>query len=255
MPPRYQAAAHRFPAWITPSATSSADPAPDRGHPLPEAGLLSSRPLYERLIRDGIAADIREEPVDRLTARRLATWLAGRPQSPDFARAIVRFAETGAVTQALKAQLHIRVRSGTCPGRPQVHRLIQYCTARGAEPGPAGENSAACDQIDRADAMLDGLRQQGRAGRAHPGQAWPGIDGSRNTVLAHQERETQTITLVLDATTASIAIATHADGREARIREIEQISRSLPKAPTTDGSSSRDQQDCGQQRGTGRTAS
>jgi hypothetical protein len=32
--------------------------------------------------------------------------------------------------------------------------------------------------------------------------------------------------LVLDAT---IAIATHADEREARVREIEQISRSLPE--------------------------
>jgi hypothetical protein len=143
---------------------------------------------------------------------------------------MVRFAETGAVTQALKTQLHIRARSGTCPGRPQARRLIQHCAARGAEPGPAGENlAAACDQIDRADAMLDGLRQQGRAGRTHPGQAWPDIDGPRITVLTRQEHETRTVTLVLDTTTASIAIATHTDKREARIREIEQISRSLPE--------------------------
>ena len=45
-------------------------------------------------------------------------------------------------------------------------------------------------------------------------------------VLVRQEHETQTVTLVLDAT---IAIATHADEREARVREIEQISRSLPE--------------------------
>jgi hypothetical protein len=48
-------------------------------------------------------------------------------------------------------------------------------------------------------------------------------------VLARQEHETQAVTLVLDAATASLAIATHADEREARVRGIEQISRSLPK--------------------------
>jgi len=35
--------------------------------------------------------------------------------------------------------------------------------------------------------------------------------------------------LALNATTVSIAIATRTDEREARIREIEQISRSLPE--------------------------
>jgi hypothetical protein len=35
--------------------------------------------------------------------------------------------------------------------------------------------------------------------------------------------------LVLDAPTASIVIATRTDEREARIREIEQISPSLPE--------------------------
>jgi hypothetical protein len=101
-----------------------------------------------------------------------------RPQSPDFARATVRFAETGAVTQALKTQLHITARSGTCPGRPFAYRLIQYC-----EPGPAGENfAAACGQIDRTDAMLDGFRQKAR-GRAAliPGRPAPTSTAETNT--------------------------------------------------------------------------
>jgi hypothetical protein len=170
MPPRYQAAAHRFLARITPSAVNGAGPARDRGHRLPEAGPLPGLPLYEGLIGDGIAAYTRAGPVDHLTARRLMIWLAARPQSPDLA--------------------------------------------------------AARDHIDRAAATLDGLRQHGRVGRAHPGQVWPDIDGLRITVLVRQEHETQTVTLVLDATTA---IATHADEREAFLREIEQISRSLPE--------------------------
>jgi hypothetical protein len=41
MPPRYQAAAHRFLARITPSAVNGAGPAHDRGHRLPEGRPLS----------------------------------------------------------------------------------------------------------------------------------------------------------------------------------------------------------------------
>jgi hypothetical protein len=153
-----------------------------------------------------------------------------RPQSPDFAQATVRFADTGAVTQPLKTQLRITARSGICPGRLLAHRLIQYC-----EPGPAGENfAAACGQIDRTDAMLDGFRQKARGALAHPRQACPDVDGPWTAVLASQEHETQTVALVLDATSVSVAIATHTDEREARIREVEQISRSL-----SEGSSGR----------------
>jgi hypothetical protein len=53
---------------------------------VPEDGPLPDLPLYERLIGDGIvAADGRGSAVDHLTARRLAIWLAARPQSPVFA--------------------------------------------------------------------------------------------------------------------------------------------------------------------------
>jgi len=42
--------------------------------------------MYERIIENGIAAaDSRGSTVDHLTARRLAIWLAARPQAPDFA--------------------------------------------------------------------------------------------------------------------------------------------------------------------------
>jgi hypothetical protein len=188
--------------------------------------------LYQRLIADGIAAANNQGGViDHVTARRMALWLLSQQQPPDFTRGLIRFAQTGVVTRALKIQLGNYARTPGYPHQSKTARLREYVVARGTDLGPVGTDFAAiCDQIDQADAMLAGLRERTRDGRPMPEPAWPDTSGQQPIVVARRDPDSRTITLILDAATANIAmhaIAAHADDREAHIREVQQYGQKL----------------------------
>ena len=214
---------------------NGAQPRPAHADRLPEDGPYLSLAQYEQLIDHGIAeADARGSAVDHVTARRLAIWLAARPQAPALAQGLVGFVRTGAVSRALKTELRIHARSANYPDRPQAARLMEYCVARGAELGPIGDHfGAACDQIDRSDIMLADLRQRASNSRTHRRRdASPETGVPSAITLASRNPENQTITLVLDAATASaaiFAIAAHAEEREAHIREVERYGQTFPE--------------------------
>jgi hypothetical protein len=198
----------------------------------PQAGPPLDMRLYERLIDDGLAdADRHGGAVDHLTARRLAVWLNARPQQPDFAQGLDQFIQTGAVSRQLRTQLRTRARSANYSHRSQVFRLVQYSASRGPDLGPLGPDfGRACDEIDRADAMLTGLRDRIRQGTAR--QPKPDTDAPKVTAQTSWDAGTRTVTLSMDEATASLAIyavAANAAEREAHVREVEQFGRGLPE--------------------------
>ena len=213
---------------------NGAGPPVTPGYRLPERGPHRDLSLYEDLITDGLrAANSRGDVIDHITARRMALWLVAQRQPSDFARGLIRFAQSGAVTRPLKLQLANYARSPGYPHRFKAARLREYVVARGTDLGPVGADfGAICDQIDQADTMLAGLRERTRQGRSTPEAAQPDTGAHQPLVLARRDPDSRTVTLVLDAATANIAIfaiAAHADEREAHVREVERYGRSLPE--------------------------
>jgi hypothetical protein len=79
--------------------------------------------------------------------------------------------------------------------------------------------------------MLAEFHERVRQGRALPQQAWPERDDPRLLALVRRDPQSQTVSIVLDTTTANIAlhaIAANADEREAHVREVERFGQSLP---------------------------
>jgi hypothetical protein len=202
--------------------------APDRDHYLPDLR------VYERLIDDGIAAaNVHGGVVDHLTARRLAIWLASRPQTPELARGLVRFVRTGAITHSMKTQLRIHTRSGLYPHLPEASRLMEYCIARGTDLGPIGlDFGKTCDEIDRADVVLASLRERVRQRQGLPEPTWPDAEGPQVIAQARRDPRSHTVSLIMDAATANItmfAVSACAGDREAHVREVEQSGQKLPE--------------------------
>jgi hypothetical protein len=222
----------RLPERATDNGTG---PVPAYDRRVPADQLLPDLALYEQLISQGAAAaDAQDCPVDHVTARRLAIWLAARPQQPSFAQGLARFINTGAIQHDLKNQLRVHARSGTYADHAQAARLLRYCAARGADLSPVGGNfGAACHQLDRSDLMLADARDRTPHGTTpDPGPARADAAGLPVTALARHDPASGTVTLVLDAATAHIAIAaltTQAQERETYLRDVQFHARHLPE--------------------------
>ena len=190
--------------------------------------------MYERMIDDGIAAaKAHGGVIDHLTARRLAIWLAARPQTPEFAQGLVRFVRTGAITHSMKSQLRIHSRSGNYPNMPEAARLMEYSVARGTDLGPVGMDfGKTCDDIDRANVVLAQLRERVRQRHGLLEPTWPDTEGPQVIALAHRDPWGRTVSLIMDTATANItmyAVAAYAGDREAHVREVQQSGEKLPK--------------------------
>jgi hypothetical protein len=216
------------------STKSPGTPPQPIGSQHPDARPQPDPSLYERLIDDGIAAaDAQGGAIDHVTARRLAIWLSARSQQPEFARGLAHFTKTGAITQPLKMQLRIHARSPGYVHQPEASRLLQYAVSRGEDRGPLGRDfGTICDQIDRADTILAGLRDRVRQGIPAPEPAWPDADGPQILAVARRDPGNRTVVLILDEASAGIAvhaITAHAADREAHAREVAQFGQSLPE--------------------------
>jgi hypothetical protein len=190
--------------------------------------------LYPQLVSDGIAAADRcGGAVDHVTARRMSILLISQSQDRDFTRGLIRFARDGAVTHDLKNQLRRYARTPGHPHQPQAARLLQYTAARGTDLGPIGTDFAGlCDQVDRADELLAELHARSRRGRAHPEPPSVAASDPQFIAMARRDPATRTVSLILDDTTANMAIhaiAVSATDREAHTREIQQHAETLPE--------------------------
>jgi hypothetical protein len=110
---------------------------------------------------------------------------------------------------------------------------LKYCAARGDDHGPIGPDFGfACDQIDHADVILAELRDQVQTGSGPPEPTWPDTEGPQILALARRDAKSRTVSLILDTTTANIAvyaITAHAGEREAHVREVEQVGEAFPE--------------------------
>jgi len=189
--------------------------------------------VYKKLISDGIAkADRRGGVVDHVTARRMSLVLLSESQDREFMRGLITFAQYGAITQSLKKRLREYVRSPGHPHQPQASRLLQYAQARGMDLGPISDFAVLCDQVDRADVMLAEFRDWARQGHRLPEPARPNPDGQPVTAIARRDPDSRTVSLILDDTTANMAIhaiAVNAADREAHMREVAQYADEFPE--------------------------